>query len=411
MRHNRNIHIALATAEPDVANRLLRSMQHELPSFSIKASILLIGSSKSSLFYKFCVPVDIIESVTFSPPIVDSRNICQQHLQRKMNQEGSIGFILDDDLLWTIPEHKFISLIEQLIAKECDMAFSALSGDSPIPKEYTRASPLLDVLMAISDADASDKSVAIQRYISCIDISELGYVECNAHHDFYSFNQRNFCRYEVNISSMQWHGFIDNLVKGKTTTRQVELPSVITPAGGRERGGATLIFNADVLSIKNDAIRSIKLISRRSDMIMATDVAHASFKLFKTPPMLEHRRNESFDTHDCNKIIGDILGYALVESRDSVDFCSKKFTKNLSQRIKQTNVIIRESSIMLQLLERWLHDHKYIGIEESKLLKSMLSENKLLMPALLSIDMPLILKSFNSFVMMRDTACALSATE
>jgi len=397
MRHNRNIHIALATAEPEVANRLLRSMQRELPSFSVKASILLIGSSKSSQFYKFCVPVDIIDLVTFYPPIVDSRNICQQHLQRKMNQETGIGLILDDDLIWTVPEHKFIQLLDKLIAKGCDMAFSSLSGDSPIPKEYTRTSPLLDVLMAISDFDPSDKTLAIRRYIGSIETSDHDFVECNAHHDFYSFNQSNFCRFDVSISTMQWREFIDNLVKGKTTTRRVELLSTITPANGRERGGATLIFNADVLSFRNDAIRSNRLISRRSDMIMGTDAAQGDFRLFNTPPMLEHRRDEVFDTHDSKKLIGDILGYSLVESREGDSFCITKFDKTLGQRIEQTIILMQESSNMLQLLKDWLISCNNIGVYEADKINSMINENKFSISAINSLDVLAVQSAFNNF--------------
>jgi len=397
--YRQNIHIALATAEPDVANRLLKSMKSKLPSFRIQASILLFGSTNPPKFYKFCIPVDIIDIVRFYPPIVDTRNICQRHLQGKMEQEEGIGFILDDDLRWTMDEHIFITLIDQLRANRCDMAFSSLSGDSPIPKEYTRTSPLLDVLIAISEIDPTD--LEIQQYIDNIDISHSSSVESNAHHDFYSFNQYNFCRHSVDISSIRWFEFIELLVKGKSTTRQVMMPKMITLANGRERGGATIIFNSTVLSFKNDAMRSEGLISRRSDMIMGTDASHSNFKLFNTPPMLEHCRDESFDTHGSKKLIGDILGYALVESRNGEGFCKNKFTENLAQRIDQTKILLRQSSVMLKLLERWLNNHGHIGIEESKLLESMISENELTISSLISLDFQAILESFNSFARLR----------
>lgn len=388
--------MALATAEPKIANRLLKSIQEALPSFEVKASVLLFGMAKPIEHFEFCIPVDVIDCFTYYPAIVDSRNLCQLHLRHKMNETGCIGFILDDDLSWTMSEHVFITLIEQLKMKGCDMAFSALSGDSPIPKEYTRTSPLLDVLMAISDERFDDEAVLINEYVGGIRTSNEGITD--AHHDFYSFKPREFYRYDVKLGTIKWHDFIDRLTKGRTTTRNIQLATMITPASGRERGGATLILNADVLWCQNDSLRFLNLISRRSDMVMATETKNYNFKLFNTPPMLEHRRDETFDTHDCRKLMGDILGYALVESRDSTKYCQKRFEVNLSLRIEQTISLLIESSKMMKLLGEWLIKHNHIGLEQNNKLNSMISENEITISELMSMDLGMASDSFKLFI-------------
>ncbi|MFK5892664.1 MAG: hypothetical protein QM504_05540 [Pseudomonadota bacterium] len=397
MDSSNNLHIVLATAEPKVVNRLLNSIQQALPSFKVTASVLLFGMTESIQHFELCMPVDVIDSFMYYLPIVDSRNICQLHLYRKMKRSGGIGFIFDDDLSWTLSENDFITLIDELKMNGCDMAFSALSGDSPIPKEYTRTSPLLDVLMAINDEISNDETVLINEYVKGIKTSDEGVADTYAHHDFYSFNPSRFHRYNVNLATIQWHDFINRLIKGKTTTRSIQLPTKVTPASGRERGGATLILNPDVLLCQNKALRCIKWISRRSDMIMATDAKNYNFKLFNTPPMLEHRRDESFDTHDNKKLIGDILGYALVESRNASKYCQNKFLLSLSQRIDQTNLLLKESSKMMKLLDKWLVNNNYIGSEQSKAFNSMILENEQTMFALMSIDLNIVLESFKEF--------------
>jgi hypothetical protein len=396
MHHSRYIHVAMATAEPIVANRLLKSIQQALPGFEVKASVLLFGMAEPIKHFEFCIPVDVIDCFTHYPAIVDSRNLCQLHLRYKMNETGGIGFILDDDLSWTMSEHAFITLIEQLKMKGCDMAFSALSGDSPIPKEYTRTSPLLDVLMAISDERFDDEAVLINEYVGGIRTSNEGITD--AHHDFYSFKPMEFYRYDVKLGTIKWHDFIDRLTKGRTTTRNIQLATMITPASGRERGGATLILNADVLRCQNDSLRFLNLISRRSDMVMATEAINYNFKLFNTPPMLEHRRDETFDTHDCRKLMGDILGYALVESRDSSKYCKKRFEFNLSLRVEQTILLLIESSKMMKLLGDWLIKHNHIGLEQNNKFNLMVSENEKTISELMSMDLDMASDSFKLFV-------------
>jgi hypothetical protein len=401
MQSNNIINVVLASADIDVANSLLKSMHQALPSFEIKASILLFGITEPRKIYQFCRPVEIIDIVTYYPPIVDSRNICQAHLRRKMNEFGGIGFILDDDLSWTLPENEFITVLEKLKKAGCDMAFSALSGDSPIPKEYTRTSPLLDVLIAIAVQYNDSKAMKIKEYVTKVDISEKIESNINTHHDFYTFTHKKFHKYDVDIATINWHDFIDRLVKGKSTTRTTPTPITITPAKGRERGGATLILNVDVLLCKNDAMRYLNLYSRRSDMIMATDAANYNFKLFNTPPMLKHLRDEAFDTHDSKKLIGDILGYALVESKEGANFCAKKFATNVSQRIEHTKFLLMESSKMMELLDLWLKNNNYIELDVSSLVKSMIAENEKTYLALTSIDLGVVNQSFNTFIYNR----------
>lgn len=395
MLSSRRIHIVLASAQPKIANRLLKSIRDALPSFQVEASILLFGAQQGSELVPFCIPVEIIDSVELFYPIVDSRNICQLYLQRKMLEDNIIGFVLDDDLLWKMPEAIFIPLVEELILNGCDMAFSALKGDSPIPKEYTRTSALLDVLMAINDKGVNVSNDSIGRYIAAIETTINEKDEAYAHHDFYSFRQSSFRRHKIDIDRLCWSDFIERLMKGKTTTRRVKLPNNITVASGRERGGATLILNPDVLSIKNRAIRSRKYTSRRSDMIMATHAANKGFKLFNTPPMLEHNRDETFDSHDSSKLIGDILGYALVESHQDGEYCRKIFRLNLLERIKQTNLLLIESSKMMSILIQWLSENDFDLIEQIDWLHSMMVENERTISALTSIDLEMVNESFD----------------
>ena len=61
MHHSRYIHVALATAEPIVANRLLKSIQQALPGFEVKASVLLFGMAEPIKHFEFCIPVDVID--------------------------------------------------------------------------------------------------------------------------------------------------------------------------------------------------------------------------------------------------------------------------------------------------------------------------------------------------------------
>jgi len=398
MNLNKNIHVVLATAEPKVANRLLKSIQQALPSFDVKASVLLFGMAQPIKICEFSIPVDLIDCIVSYPPIVDNRNICQSHLKQKMSERGGIGFILDDDLIWSLPELLFISIINQLSELGCDMAFSTLSGDSPIPKEYTRTSPLLDVLMAIRDSVPGGDTFLINEYLSPIKLAVNKQYSVNAHHDFYSFNPHSFNRYHVNLTTLKWDDFIDCLVRGKATTRSIQLPSKIIPAYGRERGGATIILNPDVLLCKNESLRYSNFISRRSDMLMASDAFTRCFKLFSTPPMLEHRRDEAFDTHDSKKLIGDILGYALVESKNETRFCQKKFALNLSKRIDQTILLLIESSKMMILLGQWLIKNNQIGGEQINSLSSMASENEQVVSALKSIDLNEAIEAIKVFI-------------
>lgn len=411
MFQSRIIHVALATAEPMVANRLLKSIQQALPSFEVNASVLLFGMAEPLNNDEFCVPVDVIDSLNNFPPIVESRNICQSYLRHRMLETGGVGFILDDDLMWALPEYAFIALIDELLGKGCDMAFSALSGDSPIPKEYTRASPLLDVLMAINDHHIDDDVKSINEYVKGVGISSEGYSEVNAHHDFYSFKPEKFHRYDVNLATLKWQGFIENLAKGKTTTRNIHIPRKIYPASGRERGGATIIFNPDVLLHKNDALRCLNFISRRSDMIMAQNAKNYNFKLFNTPPIFEHVRDEVFDSKDCKKLIGDILGYALVEAKSEIKYSRTYFEFHLSNRIEQTNLLLKETSKMLTLLDEWLVKHHYIGKNQSNVLRVMVLENNKTILALKSIDLNKVLESFNQFAVSKINDLNLSQLE
>jgi hypothetical protein len=133
-------------------------------------------------------------------------------------------------------------------------------------------------------------------------------------------------------------------------------------------------------------------------MVMATEAINYNFKLFNTPPMLEHRRDETFDTHDFRKLMGDILGYALVESRDSSKYCEKRFEVNLSLRVEQTVLLLIESSKMMKLLGDWLIKYNHIGLEQNNKFNLMVSENEKTISELMSMDLDMASDSFKLFV-------------
>lgn len=398
MRYSQNIFVVLATANPKDAVNLLNGMHKSLPSFRIQASVLLIGMAESSDLDDSHVPIEVIKYLPYYPPIVDSRNICQAHLREKLEKNAGIGFVLDDDLSWRFQESEFTEIVEQLLENNCDMAFSALSGDSPIPKEYTRTSPVLDVLLSISDEYQGLGLNDIDEYLSNISVANSKVSLSNSHHDFYTFDKNEFNRFYVDIVKIDWHEFIERLSTGRSTTRRIYQPTQLTKANGRERGGATLILNSDVLQFKNDSIRTKEFTSRRSDMIMATDAASNGFNLFNTPPMLEHLRDETFDTHDYRKLIGDILGYALVEAKDTNGFCKSLFQFHLSQRVEHTTFLLTESTKMIRLLESWLTNNEYIDRKHHLLLKNMVKENMQSLSAIQKLDLGEIEDCFDHFV-------------
>ncbi|MEY8239233.1 MAG: hypothetical protein RPT25_02730 [Cycloclasticus sp.] len=395
--NKRNLHIVFATSEPEIANRMLKSIDEKLPNHILSVAALFIGRKSTVDLSRFCLPVTCIGTYKDYLSIAESRNLCQAYLQRAMRESGGLGLVLDDDLRWIMPETDFEILCEKLSNKGCDMAFSALTGDAPVPKEYTRASPLLDVLLEISINDTSPAVSDIIDFIKGINVvGEVG-SEINCHHDYYAYDKNAFYKAPINIESLEWNDFFNRLYVGKKTTRPILTPSKVTPATGRERGGATLIFNSSVLSYANQTIQCGCFISRRSDMIMATSAKNCGYVLFNTPAVLSHNRSDSFDSHDSRKLIGDILGYALVESSNFGVYSGHQFSINLSKRLISTVEILQETSITLILLRDWLRERRNTNSGIEGIIKKMVLENSKTVLDIQSLDVSKALVAFNYF--------------
>jgi len=382
--NNRKLSIVLATSEPEVASRMLKSIREKLPSYSIFVSVLFIGQDTKVDINTFPLPVTSIGTYKEYLSIADSRNICQLHLQEMMKEVGGIGMVLDDDLKWVMPEVEFSALCDQLVDQDCDMAFCAIEGDAPVPKEYTRASPLLDVLLAVASTNHSLSD--LNKYIRSVSTSLSLINDPYKHHDFYSFNKNNFKREGLILSNINWDEFIGRLFYGKVTTREIVTPKVISEATGRERGGATIIFNSASLDFKNRSYDFFGINSRRSDMLMATDAHNSGLRLFNTPAVFKHNRVESFDSHDNRKLLGDILGYALIESYKFRESYSLKFDTCLFDRIQKTSEILLETSKMLTILSQWLQDTNSLSDFSIDAINSILKENKESLDVLHELD-------------------------
>ena len=219
------------------------------------------------------------------------------------------------------------------------MAFLGLTGDPPIPKEYTRASPLLDALLTLSTTAPIHQP--LERFLNGVRIGS-GEVE-HSHHDLYAFNTQSFAPHEFRL---EIGDFIERLFVGKATTRPPTHPSEIVEATGRERGGATLILNSEVLALENTAQEFGGVVSRRSDMLMAVRAKEYGFKLCSTPPMLEHSRQFGHDSRDPDKLIGDIAGFALLQHMQGRAIWSAAFT----HRAQRTSDLLRRTNDMVHLL-------------------------------------------------------------
>jgi hypothetical protein len=373
--NKRNLHIVFCTSEPETANRMLKSIDEKLPNHALSVAALFIGQDSKVDLSRFCLPISCIDTYKGYPSIAESRNICQEYLQKAMRDSDGLGLVLDDDLCWVMQETEFEMLCDQLLSKGCDMAFSGLSGDAPVPKEYTRASPILDVLIEICSSASSPAVSKIIDFMKAVNVEGDVGSEINCHHDYYAYDKKAFYKAFVNLESLDWNDFFNRLYVGKKTTRLISTPEKITLATGRERGGATLIFNPTVLDYSNQSIQCGPFISRRSDMIMATSAKNSGYVIYNTPAVLSHNRSDSFDTHDSRKLMGDILGYALVESSNAGDYSAQLFSTYLSKRLLNTEVILEETSTMLLLLRDWLRERKSTNPEIEENIKNIILEN------------------------------------
>jgi hypothetical protein len=371
------INVVTASVSKKTALRLFKSITSTLPNYQFEFSLLLFAEKDTDPEIKFPMEIFCFEKIPF--PIGITRNICQDHLQKKMRSNKGIGMVLDDDLTWTQPQDKFTALLKSLLERSCDMAFMGLAGDAPIPNEYTRASPTLDLLFAISRQDCGEKTISVRNYIKQFNWKITSDPLQYSHHDYYSFSKNNFALTQVDLNDFDWEKFILNLYLGKTTTRNVFNHKAIQSSDGRERGGATIVFNPNILDIKNPVYRFGKWTSRRSDMLMAKEASHFGYQLFTTPVTLSHDRRDSIDGHSPDKILGDIIGYALVESRRDLRFDATAFSHAIINRIIKTKTIILHTNQQVELILDWLISSKaYLGNEIEKLLLIIEMNNNLI---------------------------------
>jgi hypothetical protein len=376
------LNIVFCTANLPRAKGMVDSIQTILKNLQVNFSALVIGSTNRKHIQKNDSRINIFKISDKYLPIYKSRNICQSYLKKEMEIHGGIGLVLDDDLEWCMPENHFIELIQKLISLNCDMAFMAVSGDAPIPKEYVRASPLLDVLLEIK---RHHNNKEIDKYLS--QITSQNFILGEHHHDFYSYQKTGFKAQAVSLKDFCFTDFIKCLHTGKTTTRPPLHLNEITSATGRERGPATIIFDSSVLRFKNIAISHPPYYSRRSDMMMALQAKYHGYRLFNTPTVLKHNRQEEFDTHDPKKLIGDILGYALIESFNGRSCDFDKFILRSKHRRHKTLEIINDTSSMLMLLADWIDGLGKLTHSLRHIIRTIIIENEAITSMLQSIDL------------------------
>jgi hypothetical protein len=365
------------------AHRLQAMLSERLAGWDIRIGVLLIDNSGAS------IPanggVDIFHRRRDWLPIHHSRNLCQRELQCRMLSRGSIGMVLDDDLVWTAQGKQFERHLADLKDAGCDMALVALTGDPPIPKEYTRASPLLDLLLHLADGGwraattPLPPALSLRAYLMRVNVVAQPAAGQIAHHDDYSFELDRFhrSRYHLPSDTDSLREFLVRLKLGRSTTRLVATPKRIEPASGRERGGATLVLNPQVLDVANSAVLASPLVGRRSDMVMALRAGQRGHRLMVVPPLLHHQREPPPSGRDQSKLRADILGYATVEAISTENTDCVQFHRLLEQRIARTRTILHHTGKMLRILQglsTWMHSGNKSGIDE--LITSLRRETK-----------------------------------
>jgi len=338
-----------------------------LTKFDINFSVLLFGQ-KNNFNPPKRLPnnLRIFQSNACWLPIDESRNRCQKQLQHLMRTRNSIGMVLDDDKEWCYSQKSFIALMEQVHFNQIDMGFFCILKDAPIPEEYTRTSPMLDILLALYQhypAQVSPELALYARGIRCT--PPCSKTEHEAHHDFYSFNKSHFIpssitKEALSENSLHW---LKSIECGKASIRPLKKTESIKPATGRERGGATLILTPEILDYPNIAFtipattpHHENIVSRRSDMIMAMCCQRKGYQLAVLPSVFQHNRIAYPAKKEPNKLLGDMMGYALVNTLehkaeltlDKNDF--DYFYQTLQQRCHKTNNIICSAINISELL-------------------------------------------------------------
>lgn len=345
MLSNKYIAVVVAVDWNSIENvqRLSKSLQKHLPGYEIDIQALAYNAPMAFDEGHVCPSFNIFDWIQGFLPIVNSRNRCQQHLQSIMTARGCLGMILDDDLVWHMEEASFDRILSTLKVRHSDMAFLGLDGDPPIPKEYSRACPVLDALLHLRKVGMLSRATS-DRYLVDVEVA-AGAPPPFSHHDYYALKKQ---RFHARPFDFELNAFVHRLYRGQATTRKQQGISEVVDATGRERGGATLVLNPEVLSIPNRSLALGDYVSRRSDMVMALSAYKEGFQMHCTPPALTHVRGESFDSHDPAKLISDVLGVALVESMTR----QSDFNQELEARAEETITILSETNRMLALLSR-----------------------------------------------------------
>lgn len=367
------------------AHRLYQSIKSCLSDFDVHFELLVYntGAYSAAVIERLNSEepgIQVFETVAEILPIVDSRNKCQQRLLQCLNESGGVGMVLDDDLLWQASNVQFSALLKSLRESSSDMAFLGMNGDAPVPREYVRAEPLLDMLLAIRDAGflVSD----IEQVLSRLELDQLQSRPIVYEEAYYSRvltlpeNSNN----KIELNNFEFLDFLRHIYIGKATTRPAFVVDDITSANGLERGGATLFLNKDVLSIKNFAFSGAGLISRKSDVLMATEAYKKGFCLHLTPPVLLHCRGEAFDFNGSAKLVSDVFAYALVIASHH-SFSAQVFKKALVSHIELTCMLIESTNLMLHVLKKYFDlrvgSRKLDAFrKENEIIKKIFDENE-----------------------------------
>ncbi|MFT4929241.1 MAG: hypothetical protein ACI8WB_005372, partial [Phenylobacterium sp.] len=148
-------------------------------------------------------------------------------------------------------------------------------------------------------------------------------------------------------------------------------------------------FNPAMLNYQNLAITMGDYCSRRSDMMMARQAFFAGACLFSVPAILRHNRVFGFDAIGPKKLIGDMLGYALVEVYQGHQVSGEDIRHQFEHRLTKTQKILADTSMMLHWLRHALTAGQWVGATQIELIEQMLRQNQATLSQLggLSIDL------------------------
>lgn len=375
----------VVAVEAAVSNRVVElkeSIEQHLPRWQLTVEVLVFRLDRAAgdrldsqrglhVFHQECGEL----------PIVQARNLCQQRLHVLLKESGGLGLVLDDDLRWTLSESSLEDMLSELTSFSCSMALLGISGDPPVPREYVRASPLLDFLFHQACGDTLEP---IREYVNCYEIGSSAPED--AHHDLYSFTRRGFFPFDFDD---RMHDFFSRLYHGKATTRTVVTPDTVALDRSGRRGGATLILNPNVLSVQNSAVVVGSWVGRRSDMAMAIEVQKAGYSICRTPVVLEHIRQPSFDSCSPEKLVCDLIGAGFVEHlRTNCDIKAA-----IRWRLTKSRLILLETTQMLNLCFKFVS----VSCVEGMAIRKMIVESEQALSLLNRLEQILEAQSVHSF--------------